>query len=182
MRGAAYPGGMVRLLALPLLAVIVTLGGTATAWAHTEITSSQPADGATLRKAPAAVVLTFSEAPLDTGLAVVATGPQGRTPLDATVAGGEVVAPWPRDLPAGGYRVAYRVVADDGHPIEGSLSFTVQGSSSAPATSPSPTATSAAAVEDESPAGIPPWLWVVAGVLVLGAAWLLLSRRGRQDR
>ena len=116
-RGAAYPGGMVRLLA-PSPGRDCDLGGTATAWAHTEITSSQPADGATLRKAPAAVVLTFSEAPLDTGLAVVATGPQGGR-FDATVAGGEVVAPWPRDLPAGGYRVAYRVVADDGHPIEG---------------------------------------------------------------
>lgn len=169
---------MSRLLVLPVL-VVALLVGIPAARAHTDITGSDPVDGATMKKAPDRVTISFSEPPLDTGLAVVATGPTGRTPLSASVSGTDVVAPWPPESAPGAYRVAYRVVADDGHPIEGSITFTIRGAGG-PTSSPSATASDAPAVEDETPSGIPTWLWIVALLLVAGAA-VLLTRRGRQD-
>jgi methionine-rich copper-binding protein CopC len=173
---------MARVLTALSLLLMAVLLGSGPATAHTEFSGSDPADGSTLRKPPSAVMLTFSEAPIATGLAVIANGPQGRTPLDASVAGNQVVAPWPAQLGAGEYRVAYRVVADDGHPIEGAVSFTVAGgpgaSSSPPA--PSPTTRAAPMTEDESAGAIPLWLWLVAGALVIGAALVLLRRRNSE--
>lgn len=159
------------------------------AGAHTEITGTQPAEGAELKKPPKEVTLTFAEPPLSTGLAVVLQGKDGPLDLDADVRGNTVVAAWPADTAGGQYRVSYRVVAADGHPITGQVSFSVAGpertetpSASAipePITSSSASAAAAAAVEstDSSDPAIPYWLWAVGAGLIVAAAYVLIARR-----
>lgn len=177
------------MIALLLAAVLVgALGltlGTLPASAHSELVSSNPADGATGAGRPAEVTLTFNENIADTGLQVVAMGADGAVALGTpSAAGPNVTAAWPADAPDGRYQVSYRVVSADGHPIDGSISFTygdaARGASapaaesevSAAAASPDPAAaaTPASATtggEDES-SGFP--LWIPAVVVVVGVA------------
>jgi methionine-rich copper-binding protein CopC len=94
--------------------------------AHAELVSSTPADGASLKLAPKVVRLVFGEDLLPGGTAVTATdvAADGRVELpDPQVAGDTVSVRWPASAPGGQYRVAYRVVSADGHPITGSISF-----------------------------------------------------------
>jgi methionine-rich copper-binding protein CopC len=109
-------------LALPLL---VVLAGPASA--HTALVSTSPADGAQAAVPPAAVVLVFDQ-PVSTRLSTVqVTGPEGGTwqAGPAGVLGGTVTQPLVELGPAGTYRVAWRVVAPDGHPVTGTSSFTL---------------------------------------------------------
>jgi methionine-rich copper-binding protein CopC len=185
------PAPLARRALFAVLIALLSMSAVPTAQAHTEVISTEPADGAQLKKAPAQVTLTFAEPPLDTGLAVVAQGPDGQADLPTEVKGNTVIASWPLGTPGGQYRVSYRVVAADGHPITGQLGFSVAGSeapktpsASTPA-EPSPsTSASAAAAEAEPPSSgpaIPYWLWVLGAVLIVAAGYVLIARGRRPD-
>ena len=140
-----------------LLAVgVVLLGPVALASAHAELISTDPAQGATVATAPAAVRLTFSE-PIDqryVRAAVTAPGGTAAT-VAATADGPTVTVPLAAAGP-GAYRVEYRVVSADGHPVSGELRFTVAGSPSPTATAPSTTPSASRATSPAtSPATTP---------------------------
>lgn len=118
-------------LVAPLVAalVLVTLVAAPRAEAHAGLASSSPADGAVLEAAPAEVRLGFTEE-LQEPAYVVVTAPDGTRSSSqaAVVEGADAVQAVP--APAGGdaegvWRIAFRVVSADGHPITGELSFTV---------------------------------------------------------
>ena len=136
--------------------------------AHSDLVSSDPADGATLDAPPASVSFTFNEDLLPDFVRVIATSPAGVTsdlPL-TSVEGSTVTAEWPTAAEGGEWTVNYRVVSPDGHPIEGAITFTYAGAaptSSGPAptsaeptsaapTSAAPAPTSAAPSPSVSPA------------------------------
>jgi methionine-rich copper-binding protein CopC len=109
-----------------VLVLAAAFGWAAPAAAHTALVSSSPAAGATV-EAPASVSLTFSEALLTIGAGIVVLDAQG-----VDHASGGVYFPQPSTvqvdvapLQPGAYTTQWRVVADDGHPIEGTLPFTV---------------------------------------------------------
>lgn len=191
--GGTYAGDMrtsaVSRALIALVAATAVFSYAPSAQAHTELTGTQPADGAQVKKPPAQVTLTFAEPPLDTGLAVVAQGPDGRSDLPAEVKGNSVVAQWPPSAGGGQYRVSYRVVASDGHPITGQLAFTVLGSpepstssTPTPATpSAAPSAAADASTPDSSQPGIPLWLWVLGAVLIVAVGYVVIAR-GRRPR
>ena len=114
--------------------------------AHDELVSTDPADGASLEEAPAAVTLTFSEEVVKLGTAVVVTDAAGVKLADGplVVDGAVITRAITPPTVAGEVRVSYRVVSSDGHPVTGKLTFTV-----ASVPSPSPTAT-AEPTESES--------------------------------
>jgi methionine-rich copper-binding protein CopC len=153
------------------------------AFAHTELVSSSPADGATLTRAPSRVVLTFDEAVSTVGAAIVVTAPDGtRVDSGPTAVDGATVRVALDPLSdAGRYTVAYRVVADDGHPETATLTFTYQDGAEATAT-PTPTAVSASpAAADPSSAGGSATAWIVGAValvVIVTVAWLSMRRRG----
>jgi copper resistance protein C len=112
--------------------------------AHVDVVSSSPADGAVLASAPKEIVLTLSESALSGGTVLALTGPDG-TPVsvEPTVVTGPVVSVALPPLTARGtYTVAYRVVSDDGHPVSGSIRFTVGDESDVSASAPSASSTS----------------------------------------
>lgn len=98
--------------------------------AHTDLVGSDPAADSTLREAPDQVTLRFNE-PMEPRLSKVAltTPDQDAAELPVT-AGSEpttLVADIPGEGMAGGaWEVAYRVTSADGHPVQGTLSFTVR--------------------------------------------------------
>ncbi len=172
-----------RVAAASVLMAVCAIAPSSNAWAHTEIESSTPQDQAVLKQAPRQVVLTFSEAPLDTGLAVVSQGPQGRTQLPAQVRGNDVVAVWPKESSAGPYVVSYRVVADDGHPITGQLSFQIAEAKGTPASSSSanstPVPAAQAPVQGPTQSTPPYWLWALVALLIIAALYALVTRSRR---
>ncbi len=112
----------VGLLALAALVVMAT-----PAAAHAGLVDSDPDDGQVLSEAPSAIVLRFNE-PVRAapgGLQLLdARGDRVRTTL-AAVEGEVVRVDIPAPLRDGGYVVVWRVASEDGHPIDGVLTFRI---------------------------------------------------------
>ncbi len=140
--------GRVRALLLTLLvAAGVSLTWAGPASAHARLVSISPADGATLTTAPTEVVVTFDDT-VTPGLSVVtvkssngANVAQGK----ATEAGPVVTQALLPDLPGGAYTVAWKIVSDDGHPVSGTSTFTVQTEDATPLASATSTTSSSSA-------------------------------------
>jgi methionine-rich copper-binding protein CopC len=140
---------------------------------HSALVSVVPADRSVLDRGPSEIVLTFNEdiAPSFAQVAVSAEA-AGSPPLGSgSGSGAGVVATSPVAVSGrvarvtltppgpGAYRIAYRVVSADGHPISGESTFAVRGSavpSTGPGASGSPTTSPTAAVPTASAPGIPP--------------------------
>ncbi len=101
------------------------------AWAHASLIGSDPADGATLLRAPAQITLTFNEPVEPLNLRLVGSG--GASPIAGIAEDGARLVLTPRQpLRDGAYVVSWRVISSDGHPIGGALTFFV-GDKPAPA-------------------------------------------------
>ncbi|UQN29117.1 copper resistance CopC/CopD family protein [Brachybacterium kimchii] len=123
-----------RVLLGSILGLLLMLGGAAPALAHAQLESSSPADGTVLEHAPASATLTFDEhvRPIDGETRL--TRPDGTsTTLEAHSRDDDVLAALPSDLPDGSYVLTYRVVSADGHPVTGTLDFSVGAPSTIPA-------------------------------------------------
>lgn len=135
MRTSTLTTARTRSLLALLLAVMLPLGlllTSAPAHAHDSLISSDPEDGATLEVAPEQITLTYSAEVLEVSPVVQISGGEGKEPveLDVVIDGPTVTAEITEALPAGSHTVQWRVVSSDGHPIEGSFTFTVEGSGS----------------------------------------------------
>jgi copper transport protein len=105
------------------LALAAMLGLPAAASAHTMLVRAEPAKGSTLASCPSRVLLVFSE-PLEpamtrvtvAGVKLVAAGDPHNVKA--------VIAPL-TCLPPGTHEVSWHVVSADGHPVNGTYSFTV---------------------------------------------------------
>jgi methionine-rich copper-binding protein CopC len=158
--GAGRRRGMrARIIAvLALAAAGVAVSATA-AGAHATLDSTSPRAGAVVQGRLTAVRLTFDEA-VGTPAFIVVTGPQGRVDTAATRVDGAVVsAELGNSLPAGRYTVAFRVVSDDGHPVESSYTFQVKA-----AASPAPSASAGVAAPSQSASAAPAPAPAAAGV------------------
>lgn len=142
------------LAAIAFLAMTGLMGLTAqapTALAHSNGVSSSPDDGEIVDALPPKVEVTFDAGLMDIGAALAVVGPDGAVVSDATPTIGKrtiSTALTGSGLP-GVYKVAYRIVSEDGHAVEGKYAFTVAGaaapSASAETTTPLPESSSEAA-------------------------------------
>jgi len=154
MRRVAAAGARAVLAAVVTcgLGAFAVLAAAAPASAHTKLKSSTPANGAAVPTAPDRVELLFGQHLLGLGTIAV-QGPDGAsvTAGDAVLDGATVTQALVANRPAGTYRIAYRVVSADGHPVTGELTFTATGATGAP----SPTSPAAATAATQ-PASSPP--------------------------
>ncbi len=122
------PSTVARLLAallLPLASVLV-LGAAAPAAAHATLVATDPAEGAVLATAPSAVTFSFNESVIGVPAGVTvfdATGTEIAS--SATVRDAQLVVSLDGEVDEGTLVVVWRLVSADGHPIGGSLSFSV---------------------------------------------------------
>jgi copper resistance protein C len=190
------------LLAAGLLALLALLFTSGTAAAHDVVTGSDPAEGTTVATAPTQVSVTFDQAPQPGLATLTVVGPDGAHHEQGPVTTrGDVVSVPVGPLPtAGAYEIGYRIVSSDGHPVSGSIAFTLTNPSPAGAAAPAapgtPTAAApadpahaghadptappspAASADGDSGGGAPAWVFVViALVVVAGAVALVLRRR-----
>lgn len=186
---------LVALLALPA----------SPAFAHDELVSTDPPADAVLDALPAQITFTYSADILtEQGTAVVeVTDATGASLTEGTpVVSGADVTQTLAGSASGAVTVKWRVVSSDGHPIDGTFSFTVNAASptptatastppSTPTATPTESATTAPATatpdatatpsETVSSASPLPWiLLVVALVIVAGAIVWLFVARGRR--
>ena len=93
--------------------------------AHASLVSTEPADGTVLAQAPRTVQLRFNEAVTPAVISLIDA--EGRTRDDATVraAGETIVVTLPENLPRGTQITSYRVISEDGHPVVGSVVFSI---------------------------------------------------------
>jgi methionine-rich copper-binding protein CopC len=169
-----------RLLVPVVLAGLAVFGFATPALAHNVLVGSNPASGSSVASGPSEVRLDFN-APVQFGanyLTVI--GPDGNhweKTDNATVSGDSVSTAVAPLGPAGVYKIGYRIISADGHPVSGEVSFTLttagtgtpppqSGSGGAPAAATG--GTSAPATAATTSAGVPVWVWVLGAVILLG--------------
>lgn len=146
------------LLLAIMIAAVTAIGLAPAASAHTDLSSSDPADGAELSEPPTAVTLVFAQSMQEYGAQLVLTGPDGQPqPLSAPVFDGATVRSEVGPLTLdGGYTIAYRIVSTDGHPIQGALTFQLTlppaPATTAPSTTPPTPTPATSAPEAATPA------------------------------
>jgi copper transport protein len=115
-------------------AMLLWIVGHATgASAHASLVSTEPSDGSVLAATPKTVELRFNE-PV-TPAVVTLIDATGKTRGDVAVAAMDkiVTLTLPATLPDGTQVVSYRVISADGHPVAGSLLFSIGAASTAAA-------------------------------------------------
>ncbi|WP_246159799.1 copper resistance CopC family protein [Microbacterium rhizomatis] len=171
------------------------------AYAHDELSGSDPASGSTVDVLPAQLTLTFSGDLLgDAGATEVQVTDAGGTSIaaGAPVVQGNVVSQPLAPGATGTITVLWRVVSSDGHPISDQFGFTVTApatptptpstsATTAPTASPSPSPVAPSPTSSVSPAPADggssalPWVLfgVVAAAVLGGVVYLLVSRSRR---
>ena len=122
------------LLSAVLTLVIGSFGlmSASPALAHDQLIGSNPKNGAKLDKQPEWLELEFSGDIQEIGTEIqVMHKDKDVSAGEIAVDGRKVTSALPDDLEPGDYKVVWRVVSSDGHPISGDLTFTIKDSNAA---------------------------------------------------
>ncbi|MDR7251301.1 copper transport protein [Nocardioides sp. BE266] len=155
------------LLLLPLACVLL-LGAAAPASAHATLIGTDPVEGAVLDTAPDDVTFTFNESVIGVpaGIRVFdATGEEVAS--SATVRDAELVVHLDEEVDEGTLVVVWRLVSEDGHPIGGSLTFSVGAPSDVVDV---PTTSADADTTAPLPLSVVRWLGYLGLLVATGAA------------
>ncbi len=133
MREKRGLAGLIAAMAVMVAGVV--LAGPASA--HAYLQSTSPADGAVLRALPAAVSVTFDQAPVAQFSTMRVTGPDRKNVDDAKTVQSGTVVKIALDGPSkpGAYTVNWRIVSIEGHTEVSAFSFRVGPSGQSGATS-----------------------------------------------
>ncbi|NVI88539.1 copper resistance protein CopC [Actinomadura sp. BRA 177] len=139
----------------------------APASAHTSLTAANPAKDATV-SSPSQIVLTYADPVRLPRVILMDASKKQYQSGSAQAVDNKVTQAVNGALPNGKYTVGWRVVASDGHPVEGTYTFTVSGSSAAEPAAAAPSTPAATTAEDSG--GSSGWLWIGLIVLVIALA------------
>ena len=115
-----------------LISVSLLISLTPHAYAHSTLVSSNPASGAILNSAPTRISLTFNEKLLiisgknPNSLQVTSMTGDSLIVGPQVIVGNRISVPLKSKTQKGRYKVSYRVVSADGHPIQGRFFFTIK--------------------------------------------------------
>lgn len=168
-----------RRIVLCWIILLMLIGtGSPPAFAHAGLLATTPRDGQVVQTSPGEITLEFSE-PLEEGLIDLKLYDGNGRPIalaGPNLAAGDAarMRAEPPKLPNGTYTVVWSVVSEDGHPVNGSFSFSVGRSASGTI---APVSDGTSALIDRTLAVI---RYVVEGTLLLGAGLHWLSWLGRR--
>jgi copper transport protein len=103
------------------------------AWAHASLIKAEPADGAVVPTAPAALTLTFNEPVSPLVMRLISPAGEAIALTPAASENATVTISAPAGMAAGTYVLSWRVISADGHPVGGSVIFSVRAPSAQPA-------------------------------------------------
>ena len=178
-----------------LAAIFIAIAGAfpaQAAFAHAELETSNPEANSVIGAAPEVISLTFGENLMVLEGEVAANQVQVEDTMkvrvdngDYQVNGGVLTVSLKAGLPDDTYRVTYRVVSEDGHPIEGVFEFEVSAAAQSGEATPmviseAPEAALYEVPAEEAPAnGVVIGISVAVGALVVAAAMFFMFRRIR---
>ncbi|MFE0025083.1 copper resistance protein CopC [Amycolatopsis sp. NPDC059021] len=177
--------GVKRALITVVLAGLTLLGLATPALAHDSLVGSTPADKSTVDASPPAIELRFDE-PVQQGAelntVVVTDAQRNHWEAGPAVVKGNAVAVPLRPLGAPGvYTVDYRIVSADGHPGDGSITFTLSKTGNgAPATATNAQQPAVATPGEPGGKGLPVWAWILGAAVLLGIGLTLALRIGKK--
>ena len=160
-------------------ASLLLLAGAGPAAAHARLVRAVPGNGSTLETAPSRVTLVFDEE-MRPPSAIVVTGPTGVEVQHGTVAVADNTATVAVQVTASGtYRVAFRVVSADGHPVTGETTFGFRTAPASAGTGATPAAAAGQHHGDDADPGFSSGrvVGIVAVVALLVGLGLLTVRR-----
>jgi copper transport protein len=113
-----------RLIAglVTLLSVLCFASG---AFAHASLVSAAPADGSVLVSVPRMVQLQFNEGVTPAVIRLIDAEGKTRDDINIRAVGPTILIALPDHLPQGTQILSYRVISGDGHPVGGSLLFSI---------------------------------------------------------
>jgi copper resistance protein C len=174
----SLPSRLAGLLAVVAMAVAF-VATASPASAHAQLESINPGPGATLKDLPQEVNLSFSE-DVRTPAFVQLTNPDGVNVAkgDVSIVDNKVTQTTGAPAGSGKYTVSYRITSADGHPVSGSVSFTVLSNAGAGrGTTGSQASGSPQPAGDDSGGIGTTQLVLLLGVLVVGLAVLVFATR-----
>ncbi|GAB3234567.1 hypothetical protein GCM10027447_31820 [Glycomyces halotolerans] len=116
-----------KMLAAAACGAVMALSFASAASAHAALVSTDPEDGAALDTAPESFSATFSEILDGPSTEIAVTGPGGEAvEVDEPSFDGDTFTQPMRYTAPGRYTVAFRVISEDGHRVDGSVAFTVE--------------------------------------------------------
>lgn len=108
------------------LATLLSVLGFATgAFAHASLVSTEPSDGSMMASAPKTVRLRFNEPVAPASIRLIDGAGTVRDDISVSARDDTIEISLPNDLARGTQVVSYRVVSADGHPVGGSLVFSL---------------------------------------------------------
>lgn len=165
------------------------------AFAHAELISSNPEANSVIGAAPEVVSLTFGEKLIQVEgeeatnqVEVVNSANERVDNADYQVTGEVLTVSLKPNLPDDAYKITYRAVSEDGHPIEGIIDFEVSAAAQSGEATPmviseAPEATLYEEAAEEQPAnGLVIGISVAVGAIVVGAAMFFVFRRFKADK
>lgn len=114
-----------RAWAIPALVALAMLAFVPAAFAHAQLQSSDPAENAVLDTAPETVRLVFNEPVSALRIDLIGPGGESTDLLADTQSGATTTIELPEGLVTGTHVLSWRVASTDGHPIGGSLIFSI---------------------------------------------------------
>ncbi len=169
-------------------ALALSLGLATTAQAHSVLLETVPANGTQLEEAPDSVSLTFNEDITNLGTEVIITHGEGNDlvsegPVD--IKGPTITQALGENRPEGLYKVTWRAVSADGHPISGVFYFTASADPNAHPEIPTAGQSTTSSYDDyeaegdaaatAESTGLAASTWVIIGVLVAAALILVVT-------
>lgn len=183
LRNARMPKPLAAVVLL-LVLLLTFMVPASFASAHDVVEASSPADGAIESVMPESVTLTMDNTPAAIGSKIQVMDASGTDWASGAVSVVDQVATQniKPGAPAGSYTVNWRLVSSDGHPIEGTFSFTSTGGSNGgatmntqpPITAPTEDVTEPAQVESSFPWTV---VVIIAVVVLLIAGLVVFARR-----
>ena len=116
-------------LTFAIISVSLIFAGMQSANAHAQLTSSNPKKNEVIKTLPSLVWLEFDGDLLSFGdkqinKLTVTNSKKKRVDIGGPIVGGaRISTKLKASLPAGKYLVTYRIVSEDGHPVQGTYSF-----------------------------------------------------------
>lgn len=166
------------------VALLAALAIAAPARAHNPFLGSTPETGATVTEARTTITLEFTETIDERFIDLAVSGPDGQAVElgKPAVIGGTLTAQ-ARFTASGEHTIGYRVMSDDGHPVEGEIAFPIElpaetdePASSTPDEPESTNRQQAATGGTDGPGWLPTAL-LIGAIAALGALALILPRR-----
>ena len=119
-----------------IFVVVLLLFGPTGALAHASLAASDPADGMVVAAAPSEIALTFSEIVSPLVLRLVLPDGSSRDLDEVAFSGNTLRVALTDELSGGTHVLSWRVVSEDGHPVGGSVVFSIGAPSAMPGGAP----------------------------------------------